>query len=176
MRRSAGAALVLALLLALPVSGQSFYVGGGLSIPTSDYGDYAKNGFLVNAGVMIAELAPAVSLYVDGALGMNNHDTDGDKTTLFSTMGGVEYDFGGEDAESGIYVFGQAGIMWHKYSSDTFPDDEGTESGFGFGGGLGGYFPLGGVNGWVQGLMLSADIEGFTTAVFAIMAGISVGG
>lgn len=176
MRRSAGAALVLALLLALPVSGQSFYLGGGMAVPTSDYGDYAKTGFAAVAGVNIAELAPAVTFFVDGLISMNDHDTDGDETTLFSGMGGLLYDFGGEDATSGFYAYGQAGMMWHKYSSETFPEFEGTDSGFGFGVGAGVYFPLGGLNGWLDGRYQSASIEDSTTAIFLVTVGITVGG
>ena len=60
----------------------------------------------------------------------------------------VEYDFT-PDADDTLYVLGEAGILWHKYTSDVSADT--SESGFGYAAALGYGFPLGGINGWAEG-------------------------
>ena len=93
-------------------------------------------------------------------------------------MGGLGYSLSpGEDA--GLYFFGQAGLMVHKYSAD---EDEGSsDKGLAFGGGAGYGFPIGGMNGFVEGKymhgMFSEEYEGvsedYTTGFFAVIVGVS---
>jgi len=162
-------------------SAQFVYIGGGPSFPMSDYGDYANTGFMVAGGVGFPVGDAGLNVLAEGSWGQNSHtDTDGDKTNPITLMGGLEYDFnpGGEGINP--YIFGQAGIMWHKYSSDT--DGSSSESAFGYGGGAGIGFPLGGVNGWVEGRITNAAFDEevltetvtFNTMYAAIVAGISI--
>jgi hypothetical protein len=179
MRKLATAALLASLGLFVISSSAAApfgYVGGGPSFPMSDYGEYANTGFLIAGGVGFPIGDAGLNVLAEGSWGQNNHETDGDKTNPLSLMGGVEYDFnpGGEGLNP--YVYGLAGLMWHRYSSDTFGSD--SESAFGYGAGAGVGFPLGGVNGWVEGRFLNASFDetgGSSNTMFAaIVAGISI--
>ncbi len=174
-------AVLLAILGLLanssPAAAQFVYLGAGPSFPMSDYADYAKTGYLVVGGVGFPIGDAGLNAVVEGSWGQNSHDTDGDKTNPLSVLGGLEYDFNTSGEGVNPYVFGQAGLMWHRYSSDTFPSD--SESAFAYGGGAGVAIPLGGVNGWVEGRLMNASYDdgagGSSATMFAaILAGISI--
>ncbi len=155
-----------------PLSAQFVWLGGGATFPVSDYGDYADTGFLITGGGGYPIGDSGLSITAEGFYGQNNHpDFDGDKTSPYGVMGGLEYDFGA-DADSGVYMFGGLGILWHKFSSDQF--EESTDSGLGFGAGAGYGFPLGGINGWVEGRVTHASIDDSNTSFVGVMAGISI--
>ena len=159
------------------VAAQFVFVGAGPTFPMNDYGDYAKTGFLVTAGGGIPLGDAGLNVLVEGAWGQNSHDTDGDKTNPLSIMGGLEYDFNAGSDGLNPYAYALAGLLWHRYSSDTFGDD--SESAFGYTGGAGVGFPLGGVNGWVEGKITNASFDSSAggssnTMFFGIIAGISI--
>lgn len=183
MKKLATAVLLTVIGLAMTtttVAAQFVYVGGGPSFPMSDYGDYANTGFQLVGGVGVPIGDAGLNVLGEFSYGQNNHTdaSGGGKTTPITVMGGVEYDFGGEDASINPYVFGQAGILWHRFVPDT--GDSESDSAFGYGGGAGVGFPLGGVNGWVEGRITNASIkddvsnESFNTMFAAIVAGISI--
>lgn len=158
------------------VSAQFLYVGGGPSFPMSDYGDLANTGFIIVGGVGIPVGSPGLNVVVEGGWGQNGHkNTDGDKTNPITLMGGLEYDFNPDGEGINPYVFGQAGLLWHKYSSDA---GNSNDSSFGYGGGAGLGIPLGGINGWLEGRILNASFDedgGSANTMFAaIVAGISI--
>ncbi|MFC1661324.1 hypothetical protein ACFL3S_07735 [Gemmatimonadota bacterium] len=180
MRKCAGLFVALLAFLAfspIHVSAQSLYFGGGATIPTSDYGDYADTGLMAVAGIDFPVGPEGLSVFGEGFFGQNGHsDIDGDKTLPFGAMGGLLLNLA-PGADAGVYVFGQAGIMVHKYSSDEYDGD--SESAFGYGGGAGYGFPLGGIDAWVEGRYMSASFDSelggsATTAFIGIMAGISI--
>jgi hypothetical protein len=156
---------------------QFLFVGGGPTFPMSDYGDYANTGFLITAGGGFPLGENGLNILVEGGWGQNSHsDVDGDKTNPITVMGGLEYDFNTSGEGPNPYVYGIAGLMWHKYSSDTSGSD--SQSAFGYSGGLGVGFPLGGVSGWVEGKLSNAAFDeagtSYNTMFAAIMAGISI--
>ncbi len=156
-----------------PLSAQWIWFGGGPTFPVSDYGDYADTGFLLIGGVGLPVGEAGLSAGVGGFFGQNSHsDVDGDKTSPFGIHGWVGYDLAGPNAESSIYLGGEIGVLWHKYSSDLF--EESTDSGLGIGGVVGYFFPLGSVNGWVEGRLQHASIDDENTSFVGIMAGVSV--
>ena len=156
-----------------PLSAQFVWIGGGATFPTSDYGEFANTGFQFEAGVGTPVGDQGLNLGVGGFYGQNNHETvDGDKTNPYGFLGMVEYDFAGPDADRSFYVIGNLGVLWHKFSSDTSP--EATESGFAYGGAAGYVFPLGGVDGWVEGQFTQASISDGNTQFFGILAGVSI--
>jgi opacity protein-like surface antigen len=128
--------LVAAALLAFafPAAGtaQTLYISGGATFPTGDYGDYADTGWMLAGGVLFSDIGTAgLSLGADGFYGQNSHnDYDGDKTNLYGAMGIVQYNIGSGNLQP--YVWGGAGWLAHKYSGDEFPEDEGTDSSFGY--------------------------------------------
>jgi len=155
---------------------QFVYIAGGPSFPMSDYGDYANTGFLLAGGVGIPLGENGLSAFGEVFYGQNKHNDDsGDKTNPWGLMGGVQYEFdtGGSLAP---YVFGEAGILWHKYTSDTFGND--SQSAFGYGGGVGVAFPLGGLMGAVEGRLMNAAFDeagtSYNTMFGGILAGIGI--
>jgi hypothetical protein len=174
MKRFAGVVGAVALLsLSVPTPGQAqwIWIGGGGSFPVSDYADDAKTGVLLTGGVAVPVGQEGVSVFGEGFWGQNGHDTAGDKTNPYGFMGGVQLDLGTED-RGGVYFFGGAGILFHKYASDTSEGE--TSSGFGYEAGAGYWFPLAGVSGWIEGRAMNASIDGSKTSFVAVMAGISI--
>jgi len=171
------AALSALVLLPGQVAAQNIFVGAGATFPVSDYGDYANTGFLATAGVGFPVGDAGLRVFGEGFFGQNSHsDVDGDKTNPFGVMGGLEYDITGADESKGVYLFAEAGLLVHRYGSDSF--DSSSSSGFGYGAGAGVFFPLGGVNGWIEGRAMNASIDSSNTSFFGIIAGLSfdVGG
>jgi len=174
-------ALSLALLglcvTSSSAAAQFVYVAGGPSFPMSDYGDYADAGFLLAGGVGIPLGENGLSAFGEGFYGQNNHTdaSGGGKTNPWGLMGGVQYEFdlGGSLTP---YVFGEAGIMWHKYTPDTGDGD--SQSAFGYGGGVGVAFPLGGLMGAVEGRLMNAAFDeagtSYNTMFGGILAGIGI--
>lgn len=176
-----------ALALVTPVAGaaQSLYAGVGPSFPMSDYGDYAKTGFLAVAGVEFGLGDGPLRLFGEGFYGQNSHEdlsvgsvtVEGGKTNPLGAMGGLLVNLGSDDGP-GVYFFGQAGIMVHKYSP---PEGEGdSESAIGFGGGGGVTFPLAGLTAFAEGRFLTASFDGEegvseseTTAFAAAVVGLA---
>lgn len=171
--RIGGLAAACALFMAAPASAQSFiWVGGGPTFPMNDYGNYAKTGFLVSAGVGSNVGDQGLSFLVEGFFGQNNHsDVTGDKTNPLGAMAGLQYDFAGAGASQSLYVLGEAGLFVHKYSSDTY--DGSSSKGLGLAAALGYYFPLGSVTGWVEGRVIEARIESENTMFSGVFIGIS---
>jgi hypothetical protein len=177
MNRPAWLLAAASLLVAVPTAAQSVYVGAGPSFPTGDYSDYAKTGFLVVGGVTY-EIASQVSVYGEGFWGQNDHDEEGDKTNPVGVMAGLMYAFPVTGSPVMPYVFGGAGVMWHRYSSDTFGDS--SDSAFGYEGGAGVVVEVGGLALFGEGRYMAASFdagsEGLSdesTAFFAAVLGLS---
>jgi len=167
--------LLCALLFSPPetASAQGVYFGAGVTMPTGDYGDYAKTGYVGVAGVSFDIGPQGLSVFGEGYYGQNSHsDVDGDKTSPYGAMGGLLYDLAPEKV-GGFYFFGQLGLMVHKYSSD---ESEGTsDSGFGFGGGAGYGFPLGGgTELFVEGRYMQGNFDDGNTAFFGLVGGVAL--
>lgn len=169
------------LLVAAPAATQAqwIWVGGGLTIPTSDYGDYAKTGWMGTVGVGFPIGDSGLGVSIEGLYGSNKHDTDvtgvvdGDKTNLYGAMGSVGYRVG-DPANIGPYVFAGGGLLVHQFSPETGDSDSSSGFGYQFGAGLD--IPVGSSVGvWVEGRYLGASIDSSTTAVFGILAGIGFG-
>lgn len=170
MKRIACLALSVLFISAVPAAAQSIFFGVGPSFPSGDYGDYAKTGFMIAGGVTY-ELVPQLSVYGEGFWGQNDHETEGDKTNPSGIMGGLIYGFMGQDAMVSPYVFGGAGLMTHAYASDTFENS--SDSAFGFQGGAGVGFGLGGLEAFAEGRYMSASFDSETTAFVGVLLGLT---
>src|SRR5690606_21590090 len=89
---------------------------------------------------------------------------------LYGGLGSLTYNLT-EGGSAVPYLIGSVGYMVHKYSSDEFPDDEGSEGGLTFGGGAG----LGLGKFYVEARYFTASIEDATTAFILVAAGIPFG-
>jgi hypothetical protein len=159
-------AILAGIALTVPVeaSAQVVYFGAGPTFPIGDYSDYAKTGYVGVAGVTFPIGSQGLAVVGEGFFGQNSHsDVDGDKTYPYGAMGGLLYDLTPEEV-GGVYVFGQAGFMVHKYSSDEFEGE--SDTGFGFGGGAGYGFPMGDTEIFVEGRYMRGSFDGGNTAFF----------
>lgn len=174
-RGMAAVAVLSAVLFASNVSAQvALTVAGGASLPMGDYGKYANTGYVATVGLLVKTSKPGMSLGGQLLYGGNSHsDYDGDKTTLTGLLGTVNYRFG-DAAKAGPFVVGNVGLLRHTYSSDKFPDEEGTSYGVAFGGGAGFAIPRGSMNLYAVARYLMASIDGETTAFVPIQVGVTI--
>ena len=149
-------------------------VAAGATIPTGDYGKYANTGWTATAGVLFPVGRPGLMAGGHALFGSNSHsDLDGDKTNLLGVLGTVAYRFG-DPTRPGVFVLGNVGMLRHSYSSDNFPDDEGSESGVAFGGAAGFSIPRDNMILHVSAGLLTASIEGSSTSFIPLQLGISI--
>ncbi len=126
------------------------FLGGGVTIPVSDYGELANTGWQGWGGVLVPVSDAGISLGFEGFYGNNNHETDGNKTKLLGSLALVGMQWGDpEGLQPG--VFGGLGFMRRSFKSESTPVLDNTSTSFAWGGGAGVGFPLGGVNGWLGG-------------------------
>ena len=173
MRKAVLASSLLALGLTLgsaPVSAQ-FYVGGYATLPSGDYADFAKTGWMAEAGYGFWKTSnDRLTLWVSGSYGSNSWEddglVDGGKTNIMMGLGSVTYDIT-SNPDGGPYLLGHIGYLNAKASVDDL-DTEG-EGGVAFGGGLG--YGMGKF--WLEGRYITASLDGGTIAIIMIGAGIT---
>ena len=172
---AAGGAL---LLSAASAQAQvSVGVGGGLTIPTGDFGDGFKTGWhgIANVGY---DLPSGIGLRGDFFYGQNNVDATGvdGKAKLAGGLGNVLYTF----KSAGTihpYVIGTVGFMNAKLEASggglTFSD---SETKVAFGGGAGIKFKAGSdANFFAEGRYISVNTSGGSTNFIPITIGVSFG-
>ena len=161
--------VALALVPSILTAQTRLFFGAGATSPAGDYGEYAKTGYLVNAGVGFA-LNPKLGVNFAGWYGGNSHDDiEGDKTTLYGLFGHLKYQLHAPE-KTGLFVSGGLGFLTHKYSSNEFPEDEGSESNFEYSAAAGIDFPLKGK----LGLYALAGYVGGEDTFLRFMAGITI--
>lgn len=176
MKRFAGlsaVALILAMMIPATASAQgSIFVGGGITVPMSDYKDYAKTGWLGTAGLVWNLGDKGAFIAGEGFYGSNKHKApdDDEKTNLYGADLGLGYRFGDAD-RTGVYVAALGGLMVHQYKPAT--GSSSSESGFMYGGFAGVDIPAGGFNVWFEGRIMMASIDEENTSFFGILAGVS---
>ncbi len=155
----------------------SVFLGGGTTIPTSDYNDFAKVGWQGHGGVLVPVGEMGVVVGAEGYYGSNGHDTDGDKTNLYGGVALVGWQGGDPDGISpGVYA--GLGSMTHSFKSDNTPLLEGSDTSLAAGGGAGVSFPPGSISGFVGANFVTgfSDNSGTKYFGFGFSAVIPVGG
>ncbi len=173
MRRLVLASSLLALGLTLgsaPASAQ-FYVGAYASLPSGDYAEFAKTGWMAEAGYGFWKSSnDRLTLWVSGSYGSNSWEDDGGfdggKTNIMMGLGSVTYNITA-NPESGPYLIGHIGYLNAKASFEDV-DFEG-EGGLAFGGGLG--YGMGKF--FLEGRYITASVGDGTLAMILIGAGIT---
>jgi hypothetical protein len=161
-----------ALVAAAPASAQFAWLGGGGTFPMGDYGGYANTGYMVTGGVGMPVGAPGLNITAEAFFGQNGHEGGGSFTNPYGLMAELEYDF--VPGATGVYVFGGAGVLVHRYHSDEGGGYSSSSKGLGLVAGAGYSFPLGVINGWVEGRLHNASIDGESTRFGGLMAGIGI--
>jgi len=173
---AAAIAFVLAAVsVATPAAAQNrpfYFLGAGATLPTGEYGDYAKTGWMVDGGAgMPVGTDGRLWFGADAMYGSNKHDDDtGDKTNLYGAFGNVGYQF--MQAAPSPYIYGAAGLLVHHYSPGDSGFDSESETKFAWGGGAGYVIPIGSASLWAEARYVArAD-----TKFIPIMVGVTIGG
>ena len=150
----------------------SLYISGGATFPTGEYGEYAKTGWMAAGGVMFGIGSPGLSAGVDLFYGQNNHESiseeSSSKTTPWGAMAAILYNFI-PDGGAQPYVFGGAGVLTHRFSTEGFSESE-TKFGYQLGAGVG--FPIGGTTQlYAEGRYMGSSGTNF----FALLGGFAFG-
>lgn len=144
------------------------FVGGGVTLPMGDFGEYAKTGWMASGGLAY-NLSPRIWIQGEGMFGSNSHDdVDGDKTELLGAAGGIGYAFGNLESSVVPYVLGGVGVLSHKYKPATGESVSESEMMFYGGGGL--YLPRGSYGFFLEARYVSRD----DTQFVPIMVGVQV--
>jgi hypothetical protein len=175
MRKFAGTAFIaLALLVpAAAIAQVGVLIGAGATIPTGDYGKYASTGWATSLGIRLPIGTGPLGVVVEGFYGSNAHEIDGDKTTLMGALGTVIYRLG-DPTRPGIFLGGSAGMLVHKYTSDNFPDEEGSETQPAFGAGIGYVIPKASARYWLMGRYIHSPADDGNTTYMSVAAGITI--
>ena len=181
MKRLLCAALAVAsLALSAPENSSAqanVFLGGGVTLPVSDFGELANTGWQGWAGALAPVGDAGIQLGGEGFYGKNNHETDGNQTRLYGFLALVGMMWGEPDGlQPGVY--GGLGFMNRSFTSETIPALDSSASSFAWGGGAGVGYPLGGVNGWLGGSYTSGtgdDNFGVRFITFGLSVMIPVG-
>jgi len=168
------AGFTLALLLAggiTPLAAQvGVFLGGGATVPSSDFGDYAKTGWMATGGVALSFPNLPVQVRGDLLYGRNTHDdTSGDRTDLIGGIANVTYAFPAGNLQP--YVVAGVGVLNHHYAPGGGGASE-SEWKPVFGGGAGINVALQTVKLFIEGRYLKRS----DTAFIPILVGIRFGG
>jgi hypothetical protein len=144
----------------------SFFVAGGVVMPTGDYGDFATTGYGAMGGLNLSLPALPVNARVEALYLYNGHDDaiDEGSTSLYGGMASATYAFMGP---TGLYLVGGVGYMNHYYNAPSGGTSEGE---WDFTWGIGGGINFGKLFGEVR-YMTRGD-----TKFIPIMVGIRFGG
>jgi len=128
-------ALVAAVAVSSPASAQYIFFGGGPTIPSGDYGDIAKTGYMISAGFGVDIGKKGLFLEAELGRGTNTHENTGQansKTNVISAFGALGWSFGAAEKKVRPYLLAGAGLVAHQFRTDAEPPlGEGTESKFG---------------------------------------------
>jgi hypothetical protein len=175
-RKALGIVLAALLVSAGPVSAQGikFMLGGGLTVPVSDYKnvDGAQNGWMGMLGAAVSFPVLPIGVRLEGLYGQNPHTgTATDKTVLYGGAASVVVKFGIAGPLS-PYIIGSAGYLDHHYSpGDTgLPSEDEWKPVYGGGAGLSLSLVVIGV--FIEGRYLARSSTRFITAMGGIQIGI----
>lgn len=158
------------LLFAVPLEAQFIFVGGGLTIPTGDFGDFADTGWMTTGGFGVDIGESGLAAGVEGFYGQSSEEVGEADVDLYGAMGFLLYRVG-NPARVGPYLFAGAGIHGVDVTDPATEDASETKFGYEFGAGLD--FPFATrVGAWLEGrFMGSSAFE--STNFFGILAGLA---
>jgi hypothetical protein len=179
MKRLTAATLVGAVAVLVTASSsqaQYVFLGGGATIPMSEYKDFAKTGWMATAGVGTDIGDKGLWVEAQGYYGSNKHKapaTD-EKTDLLGGFGAVGYSFmPGKSVRP--WVMGGVGFLSHRFKDSTTPANNESESSFAWEAGAGLGFKAGAkANIWVGGQYMSGTSNISGTKFLALLAGVTI--
>ena len=173
---------VLAFALVAPATaraqGARFGLGGGLTLPTGDYGNADKTGWHVLGKIDFHIPMSPIGIRVDGSYGQTSHKTS------FAPDGNTKLAGGTVDVVWNVpmaapmtkpYLFAGAGLYNVNVKSPSLPAIDTSLTKVAFGGGVGLSVGVGPVHAFVEGRFLSVRTEGGATNFIPVTAGVSFG-
>jgi hypothetical protein len=110
--------------------------GAGASVPTGDFGDEYKTGWLAQVVAGITGPTGVIGGRVNGSITRHNHDTVNDATAkLVGAMGDLVFSPGSGDAKLRPYLLGGIGFQNFKLEAGPLESSE-TKLAYNFGGGV----------------------------------------
>jgi hypothetical protein len=158
--------------------GAEFSLGGGVSIPSGTFDDFAKLGWHGMAGVSFVPQNLPVGFQVDGSFSRLSDDTPFDRQNqLIYGTGNVVYKFKvSEDTRFRPYLIGGGGVYNLDVKGDDAPDDVESLTKFGINAGAGFDFKAGSAGLFVEGRFHNVFTEGDNTSFIPISVGVRLGG
>lgn len=138
-------ALALAPALLAQAPSPFLFLGGGVTVPMSEFGDSVGTGWMgtVGFGVPVGT-AGRVAIGGEAYFGRNSYDDavlPGDKSNLYGAAAWVGYRFG-EAGRIAPYVLGSAGGLAQDFHPEAVSTDTDTEFRFAWSAGAGVDIPL----------------------------------
>lgn len=147
------------------------FAGGGATVPIGDYGDYAKTGFLADAGVGRTFGSGRVFAFADIFYGKNTHETTDESTSLLG--GGVNIGISSTASTVRPYAYAGLGMQNHKFNPAGGGDGGSETKAFGRGA-VGVSLGAGKTTFWIEaGLIQGFGGDGGNTGYVPIQAGVS---
>jgi hypothetical protein len=174
----AALAVVLLTAPALRAQGAEFAIGGGVSIPTGDFGDASDIGWQGTAAISFVPRSMPIGFQFDGTYSRFGVDGPLDINTQFIYgTGNVVYKFSSsEGTRFRPYLIGGLGLYNVKAVGDDALSDA-SETDFGINAGAGFDFKAGGAGLFIEGRFHNVFSEGPSDAQFIpITLGIRFGG
>ena len=176
MKRSPGwlAAVLAALSAPAESSAQAaIHIAAGVTVPTGEYSEYAKSGWITQAGYSAPVGEAGLALGGEVFFGRNNHEPppDENKSYLYGATGIVRYAYGDTD-EVYPFVFGMAGLLAESFRSDAQPGLNGSAAKLAVGAGAGVGFPAGDMTGYVNAWFLNGFGSEADTRLFGVTTGL----
>ena len=168
------AGAVAVLVSAAPAGAQYIFLGGGATIPVSDYKDFAKTGWIATGGVGFDIGSRGLWVELQGYYGSNKHEgTSGDKTDLLSGMGALGYTFSPE-AKVTPWVMAGVGFLSHKFKPGSGGSSSSTSFAYEAGAGLA-FMASSRLHIWTGGQFTSGTGDNSGTKFISLLLGVSIG-
>lgn len=174
---------VLAVLSLAGVAGLSAQqgvrvgIGGGAQLPTGDYGNFDKMGWLIGGDVTYWLTGAPVGIRADVQYAQTSHKNNVDgNSKVTGGLAEVVYAFGTSAEQLRPYILG--GVGYYSVKVEVTGFGSASESKVGFGGGAGVAFKVGtgSTRFFIEGKFVSVSTSGSSTTFFPLRAGLRFGG
>ena len=182
MKRMLHAAVALVLVSLVAASAAqaqtaraSFFLGGGATIPTGDFGDAFKTGWNGLGGVNFMIPGVPFGIRVDGMYSQNKLDVSGSdvKAKIFGGNADAVFAFGAPGSMVKPYVLAGIGMANVKFDTGS---GSSSDTKFAFNGGAGVNFMMSSVTIFVEGRYFTISTSGSNTNYIPLSVGVKFGG
>lgn len=174
---------VLAVLSLAGVAGLSAQegvrlgIGGGAQLPTGDYGNFDKMGWLIGGDLTYWLTGAPVGIRADVQYAQTSHKNNVDgNSKVIGGLAEVVYAFGTSAEQLRPYILG--GVGYYNVKVEVTGFGSVSESKVGFGGGAGVAFKVGtgSTRFFIEGKFVSVSTSGSSTTFIPLRAGLRFGG